>query len=53
MPISRAAIGVFEAAATTATMPTAAPCAGARPSQGANAPPVTAPMTNCGVAMPP
>jgi len=43
----------LEAEATTATSPTAAPSAGASPRLEANAPPSTAPITNCGVTMPP
>ena len=53
MPIRMAAIGALDADATTATRPTAAPCAASSPSRCANAPPAIAPITNCGVTMPP
>ena len=51
--MTAAAIGVFAAAPSTATMPTAASIAGGRPSQGASTAPHVVPMKKIGVRMPP
>src|SRR5205085_6580290 len=51
--ITAAAIGVFAAAASIATRPTAAKKVVGMPMSGANAAPLVAPMKKIGVTMPP
>ena len=53
MAMTAAAIGVFAAAAKSATNPTAARKGGGSPSHGARAAPLAAPMKKIGVRMPP